>query len=156
MIFMLLLRGQLRCREVLSLRVCDVDTKGCAVTVLKGKGGKRRVIGIDRETARELDEWISARPDNKQGLLFASHRGSRIDTSYVRKLAARHRVMGGIMRRVHAHGFRHTGASFLAGKKVDVRVIQRQLGHSTLAITQRYIDHLNPSDIVDAVSRVEW
>jgi integrase len=155
-IFMLALRAQLRCREVLTLRVSDVDTKNRAVTVLKGKGGKRRVVGIDAETARELDDWITARPHNAQGLLFASHKGSRLDTSYVRKLSARHAILGNIGKRVHVHGFRHSGACTLARRGVDVRIIQRQLGHSSLAVTDRYLNHLGANEVVETISAVVW
>ena len=155
-IFLLTLRAQLRCREVLNLRVCDVDTEGRAVTVLKGKGGKRRVVGIDAETARELHDWIASRPNNANGLLFASHKGCRLDTGYVRKLAARHAILGGIDRRVHVHGFRHTGACKLARRGVDIRIIQRQLGHSSLAVTDRYLNHLGANEVVETVSAVVW
>lgn len=155
-IFLLALRAQLRCKEVLTLRVCDVDPENRSVTVLKGKGGKRRVVGIDAETARELHDWIATRPDNAQGLLFASHKGGRLDTSYVRKLAARHAVLGGVSKRVHVHGFRHTGACKLARSGVDIRIIQRQLGHSSLAVTDRYLDHLGANEVVETVSAVVW
>jgi len=155
-IFLLALRAQLRCFEILALRVCDVNTKNCSITVLKGKGGKRRVAGIDAETAREIDRWIAARPDNDNGLLFASHQGMPLHTSYVRKLAARHAVLGGINRRVHVHGFRHTGACKLAASNVDIRIIQKQLGHSSLAVTDRYLDHLGANDVVEQVSAVVW
>ena len=91
LILTLALRCQLRCSEVLGLRVADVDTKGQTITVLKGKGGKRRVVGVDGETCRELDAWISTWARNDHGLLFASHKGKRICTSYVRKVAASYR-----------------------------------------------------------------
>ena len=39
---------------------------------------------------------------------------------------------------------------------VPVPVIQRQLGHASLATTQRYLDHIAPKDLIDTMQRREW
>ncbi len=39
---------------------------------------------------------------------------------------------------------------------VRVPVIQRQLGHASLATTDRYLSHLAPKDVVEATQRREW
>lgn len=155
-IFLLTLRAQLRCREVLSLRVCDVDTNTCTVVVKHGKGGKRRVVGIDQETARELNNWIATRKCDSNPILFPSHRGKELDTSYIRKLVKSHSIRAGITKRMHTHGFRHTGACKLAEAGIDIRIISKQLGHSSTSTTSRYIDHLRPEQVVSAVSAIQW
>jgi site-specific recombinase XerD len=53
-------------------------------------------------------------------------------------------------------GLRHSFASNLADEKVDIRIIQRALGHSSLGTTQRYVDHLCPRDIIDALRARTW
>lgn len=156
LIFRLALRGQLRCSEILDLRVSDIDTKRQTILVRKGKGNKRRVIGIDTNTCRELDTWMTTRAHNENDILFASHRGHPLDTSYVRKLAHRHGILAKIGRRVAPHLFRHSGACHLAGEGVDIRIVSKQLGHSNSAVTSRYIDHLRPDEVIDRVSRVQW
>lgn len=57
----------------------------------------------------------------------------------------------GIEKRVHPHGFRHSGAVRLLRSGADVAVISKALGHSNIATTDRYINHLHPQMVVDAM-----
>eukprot|EP00456_Euglypha_rotunda_P007810 TRINITY_DN1143_c1_g1_i1.p1 TRINITY_DN1143_c1_g1~~TRINITY_DN1143_c1_g1_i1.p1 ORF type:complete len:122 (-),score=22.36 TRINITY_DN1143_c1_g1_i1:27-392(-) len=66
------------------------------------------------------------------------------------------RKAAGISKRVHFHGFRHTMASELAAEVVPMHVIQQQLGHSNLAVTSRYINHLNPQETIAAMKARSW
>jgi integrase/recombinase XerD len=61
-----------------------------------------------------------------------------------------------ISKRTHPHGMRHTFAAGLADERVDLRIIQRALGHSSLATSARYIDHIQPRDIIDALRSRTW
>ncbi len=61
-----------------------------------------------------------------------------------------------IAKRCHAHGLRHSFASNLADEKVDIRIIQRALGHSSLATSARYIDHIQPRAVIDALRSRTW
>jgi integrase/recombinase XerD len=62
----------------------------------------------------------------------------------------------GIEKRVHPHALRHSMAFDLMWEGVPVPLIQAQLGHASLATTQRYLDHLAPKDLVDAMQRREF
>ncbi len=62
----------------------------------------------------------------------------------------------GILKRVHAHGLRHTHAAQLRAEGVDIAVIKRQLGHSSIVTTVRYLDHLNPVAVVEAMRGRVW
>jgi integrase len=154
-LIMVYLRCQLRCNEALDLRVCDVSHERGSITVLKGKGGKRRVVGCDAVTLDAIREWIRIRPVSSD-FVFCTHKGGRMTDSYVRKMFKRHAKKAGVTQRVHIHGLRHTGACKLADARLDLRIIQRQLGHSSLAVTDRYLNHLGANDVVDAVSSLEW
>lgn len=143
------LRSQLRCNEALNLRPCDIDWKQCAITVLRGKGGKRRVVGIDKGALEVVKKWDNVRPESEY--FFCTHGGGQMDTSYVRRLVKRHARTSGIEKRVHPHGFRHTGACELADEGIDIRIISKQLGHTTLAVTDRYLDHLSPGAVISAI-----
>ncbi len=57
--------------------------------------------------------------------------------------------------RVHAHGLRHTCAAELAAEGKPL-LIQRQLGHSSLVTTSRYLDHIAPQDVIGAMRGREW
>jgi integrase len=70
----------------------------------------------------------------------------------VKRLAAK----AGIEKRVHPHGLRHTHAAELAREGVPMNVIQAQLGHSSLATTSRYLAHVAPQHVVEAMKAREW
>jgi len=65
--------------------------------------------------------------------------GGRIDSSYVRRLLPRLAAKAGVDRRVHAHGLRHTYAAELAREGTAINVIRDALGHTSLAVTDRYL-----------------
>ena len=62
----------------------------------------------------------------------------------------------GMEKRVHPHGLRHTMAFELMMEGVPVPIIQQQLGHASLATTDRYLRHLAPRDVVMAMQQREW
>lgn len=150
-----MLYGQLRCAEMCDLRLVDVSMEGGAITVLCGKGGKRRVVGMSCALLeRYVRPWLDIRPP--VGNLFCTGSGRRFATTYVRRMVRSHAALAGIEHRVAPHCLRHTGACMLADMGVDIRIISRQLGHSNLAITDRYLNHLNPREVIQAVGAVDW
>lgn len=61
----------------------------------------------------------------------------------------------GIEKRVHPHGLRHTFADELRVAGVDVVVISKLLGHSSIAVTSRYLDHLTNHQAVTVPEGVD-
>jgi integrase/recombinase XerD len=155
--------GGLRLAEALALHPGDVDTASCTVRVREGKGRKSRTVGIDNHCCALLDRWL----DRRAGLgltgrhpVFATYEtgnvGRPLDPRYVRAALARYGARAGITKRVHPHGLRHSLAFDLAQRGVPVHVIQAQLGHASLAITDRYVRHLNPAQVIDAMRARDW
>jgi integrase len=62
----------------------------------------------------------------------------------------------GIEKRVHPHGLRHTHSAELMLEGVPVPIIQRALGHTSLATTDRYLRHIAPKDVVEAMRGRDW
>ena len=60
----------------------------------------------------------------------------------------------GIVKRVHPHGLRHTFADELRAL-VDVVTISKLLGHSSIGVTSRYLDHLTNGDAIDRLQTVD-
>ena len=56
----------------------------------------------------------------------------------------------------YAHGLRHTHAAQLRVEVVDIGIISRQLGHRSIATTARYLDHIAPQAVIDAMRRRCW
>lgn len=141
-------RSGLRVSEALALRPCDVEAN--SLRVLHGKGDQARVVGLDLVARALLDLWLAKRPAGKT--LFCTLQGAPVKTSYVRALMKRLAADAGIDKRVHPHGLRHTMAFDLVNERVPLNVISSQLGHSHLATTERYVNHLNPSVVIDIIS----
>jgi site-specific recombinase XerD len=153
----------LRLSEVLALRPHDVDTKAGTIRVRHGKGDKARVVGIDAHGAALLDSWLERRRAhglNGRHLIFAQYTtgkvGDPIDPRYVRTALARLGVKAGIEKRVHPHGLRHSLAFALAMDGVPTHQVQAALGHSSLAVTDRYVRHIAPADVVATMRNREW
>ena len=127
--------------------------------VLHGKGDRARTVGLDPEAFAVVERWIdsrSARRINGRARLFCTLQGKPLDTAYIRALLPRLAKRAGVEKRVHAHGLRHTHAAELAREGFPINLIQAQLGHSSLATTSRYLAHIAPQQLVDAIQKREW
>lgn len=62
----------------------------------------------------------------------------------------------GIDKRVHAHGLRHAHAVELVEDGVPIHHIRDQLGHSSLAVTDRYLRRIAPGARIEALRGQEW
>jgi len=152
-------RCGLRISEALALELRDVDLEAGTVRVRHGKGDKSRTVGIDEQTAALLARWIDRRRKLGPGArapIFCTLQGGRIDSSYVRRLLPRLARKAGINRRVHAHGLRHTYASELAREGTAINVIRDALGHTSLAVTDRYLRDVAPTHVIDTMRARRW
>ena len=154
-------RSGLRLSEALDLRPKDLDLDNGAIRVLHGKGNKARTIGVDATTCSILAGWLDARKHLIDGVkpsdpVFCTLKCGRVDTSYIRKMFKRLAKKAGIEKRVHAHGLRHTHASELINEGVPLNEISGQLGHSSVATTHRYVNHVNPKQRIDRMRAREW
>lgn len=164
-LLVLLYRSGLRIAEALALRPKDVDLAKSTVRVLHGKNDKARTVGIDQMTAVYVQRWMDKRKQlgiTARHALFCvitdrkgeggSKKGTAMSQAYVRGFLARTKKKAGVEKRVHAHGFRHTHAAELASEGTAIHVIQQQLGHSNVAVTSKYINHLSPQQVIEATT----
>jgi len=154
-----LYRTGVRCSEALALSVKDIDLQVGSVAVLHGKGDRRRTVGIDPGATTIVDQWIrrrSALAQTADAPLFCTLRGTPMDSAQVRLLLPRLARQAGIAKRVHPHGLRHTHAYELMMEGVAMPIIQRQLGHASLATTDTYLSHIAPKQVIDAITNREW
>lgn len=162
-LIVVLWRSGLRIGEALALYPKDVDTRVGTIAVLHGKGDQARVVGIDPEAAAVIDRWLETR--RKLGLtnrhpLFCTiakpNPGRHMQASVWRESLKRAARRAGVEKRVHPHGFRHTHTMELVMESVPIHIVKSQLGHSSLATTERYANHLFPGQLVQAIQRRVW
>jgi integrase len=155
---LVLANSGLRCAEALSLAPKDYDAEHGRLRVLRGKGGKHRIVPVLGAAATALAKWFEHRARlglTKSVRIFSTAKGKPLATAYVRGLVKRLAKRAGIDKRVHVHGLRHTFAFESIRRGVKMNVLSKVLGHSSSAITSRYIDHLGDDDAVEAV-RHAW
>jgi integrase len=154
-----LYRSGLRISEALALRPKDIDLDRGAIRVLHGKGDRARTVGIDEGGLGYVRSWLAWRTahglDGKY-TVFCQCNGRRLEASYVRTMLPRLGRRAGIEKRVHAHGMRHTHAAEMRSEGIDIGIISKQLGHRSIATTARYLDHIAPYAVVEAVRGRLW
>ncbi|MFL5861437.1 MAG: tyrosine-type recombinase/integrase [Solirubrobacteraceae bacterium] len=154
-LIMLLWRGGLRISEALSLQESDLDRSRGAVLVRRGKGGKRREIGMDRWAWEQLDPWLEIRRELPIGtvlcVIHGPTAGRRWEASAARKQLHHAAAAAGVRRRFAPHQLRHAHAVEIAHDGVPLVVIQRQLGHANLGITSIYLQGNDSSEIISTV-----
>jgi site-specific recombinase XerD len=152
----LLYRSGLRINEALALRPSDVDLDAHTIRLLATKSGKPQTRGYHPAADDALARWMDARRrlGLRNGRLFCTLDGGPLRDNYVRTMLPRLAARAGIDKRVHAHGLRHTFAVELEAAGTPVTTISKLLGHSSVAVTARYLDHLTNRQAVVALQSV--
>lgn len=146
LIILLLYGTGLRVSELCNLKVEDVDFKRGILVVRGGKGAKDRIVPIPDFLLKELDAYLKTREDGSEYLFVEVRRTKkdRISPKTVWYLLKKYGSKAGI--KVTPHMLRHSFATHMLEKGVDIRVIQEILGHSNLSTTQIYtkvtVEHL--------------
>ena len=136
----LMISTGMRVGEVCKLQVDDVSPDGENVRV-HGKGSRDRLAFVsDPALCGELGHYAGERRkmDGSNAPLFLNRRGSKLRPSSIRPQLGRLASDVGITRRVTPHMLRHTAATLLIETGVDIRFVQRLLGHSSIATTEIY------------------
>jgi site-specific recombinase XerD len=151
----ILWRAGLRIQEALALAEADLDQRRGALLVRRGKGGRRREIGMDAWGWEELQPWLAVRVEFPIGPLFCvingPTRGRYWSSAAARADLRRTAAAAGVRRRFAPHQLRHAHAVEMAREGVPLIVIQRQLGHSNLGITSIYLQGIDNAEIIDTV-----
>ena len=151
-------RCGLRIGEALALAVKDFDPDSGTLVVQRGKGGKRRVVGVDSGTVALVGRWLEARRRRgiSGGPLFCTLAGRPVGQSYIRHLLPRLARKAGIERRVHAHALRHAFAVDLVRSGAPLYVVRDALGHASVATTNVYLSRVGAHEAVEVMRNREW
>ena len=133
-----------RVTELINIKLSDIDLENKTLNILKGKGGKARIIPLLTFIIRLIEKYISqVRPklsNNYQTdyfLLNAS--GDRIKyKDYINSIIKKYCKKARIKKNITTHSFRSSFATVLLNNGASIRHIQRLLGHKKLKTTQIY------------------
>jgi site-specific recombinase XerD len=153
-LIVVLWRAGLRIGEALALAEADLDPRRGSLLVRRGKGGRRREVGMDDWAWEQLEAWLQARVELPVRPLFIVNgptRGRPWTAGAARSELRRVAREAGVRRRFAPHQLRHAHAVEMAREGVPLIVIQRQLGHTNLGITSIYLQGIDNTEIIDTV-----
>lgn len=146
------LGGGLRVGEAIKLRVGDVGSDGSLlIEARRTKGRKSRHVYLSPQAWSVVREWAAGRSD-PTAPLFPSRKGGFI------RLGSRlidHLMAAASIRGASSHSLRRSHATQLRDTKGQLQSIRAQLGHSSIATTERYL-HWYPEHQREDVERLVW
>ncbi len=142
----------IRANEAATMRECDVDLVDNTVRVI-GKGGHQRAVPLNVEVARALEQYRAARGKALPSApFFRSRRGGPVSRFVVYQRVALHSQKARIERPVSPHRLRHTFATHLVKRGVQLVTIRDLLGHQSISSTQIYL-HTTAEDLREAARK---
>jgi site-specific recombinase XerD len=139
-IFAVFLFAGLRRKEVLGLRLVDVDVENFSIFVYQGKGSKDRIIPMSYKLASILSKYLEERKRLGKTCpeFFTSlNRNMGLTSIGMRRLIEKIKESSGI--NFSAHKLRHTFATLMLEGGVDIYSLSKMMGHSSIKTTTIYL-----------------
>ncbi len=146
----------LRVSEISNLKVDDLYLKKGQNTlhVRNGKGGKARTVQFSPGLKNLIQGYLDYRKSGSD-YLFPSQRNPRMTPSAIQQVFKRWAAKAGLPKRYSIHCLRHTYATMLhKARGYNLRLVQKQLGHSSVSTTQVYADVLS-EDVEKALASLD-
>lgn len=155
MLRLLIVTG-LRIGELTGLNINDVFSQDARIRVV-GKGSRERIVYIANDSQlaefRQFMEWRRQK-EKPSSHLFPNRCGKRLTPPAFRKRLKVLSTSRNIAPHLAPHQFRHSAATLLIENGVDIRIVQRLLGHASIATTEIYT-HVADAALHSAVSRAD-
>ncbi len=154
-LFELFYASGLRLSELTNLKREDISFNERLIRVF-GKGKKERIVPFNKKAKNILKEYISL-SDKKykrsNEFIFLNYTGKKISERGVEKIVKEvFKKISDSGKNIYPHLFRHSFATHLLQRGVDLRMIQELLGHSNLSTTEKYTT-LNYSDLLKSYNK---
>ena len=136
----LLFATGVRISELCTLKIQQVDLASFRITIY-GKGSKERMIQVTNNDVKKiLLEYYTVFQDDiiATGWFFINRLHQRFTEQSVRSMIVKYLNLAGVDMHITPHMFRHSFATLLLEADVDIRYIQKLLGHSSIKTTEIY------------------
>jgi integrase/recombinase XerC len=134
----------LRVSELTGLDIQDIYGEKKYLMVM-GKGGKQRVAPFHAKALEILEAYLGFRAGflasrrlPPTAAIFVNQKGGRLTPTSVRSILSKTLEETSIKAKISPHSLRHSFATHLLARGMDLRAIQELLGHASLSTTQRY------------------
>ncbi|HBG60727.1 MAG TPA: hypothetical protein DDX37_02625 [Candidatus Omnitrophica bacterium] len=150
--------------EIAALKCSDLflNERVSSVLVRKGKGGKKRLVyftGPLRKHCGQYLKWkqqLGESLDSEAPLIVSTNTEKHMTTRALQKIFKRSAKRAQIESHYSIHSARHTYACFLLkASNWNLRLVQKQLGHSRITTTQVYADVMMPQ-MEKALNKMYW
>lgn len=151
----LLFATGIRVAELCSITLDDLNLND-GIIKINGKGDRERLVFLTgKSLIALLKSYLQVRsqyaPDHN--FLIINTRGNPANTQYIRLLIIKTAKSAGIKRQITPHMFRHSTATHLLNNGMDIRFVQRLLGHQSITTTQIYAQVNNSKLQEDLLSK---
>lgn len=145
----------LRISECVHLRIQDVNFSKHTLGVHAGKGNKDRTLPLSDKLYPVLQRYVQEhRPGaDPEERFFATQASGQLSATLVNRVFHQTSEQMRLQKPVTAHVFRHSFATHLVQRGVNLVQIQKLLGHSSLAVTSVYT-HATLEDLTQAVNQL--
>lgn len=170
----LMLDTGLRLAETINLKWRDIN--GNILTVIEGKGGKDRILGVPQRSLKLLEDWKNRQElelekreaVNQEQLIFTTLKGNKLNPRDIREMVYTYAKKAQIQettlrvnkngkeyleRKITPHSLRHSFATTLYKEIKNLRIVQEALGHDDISTTQIYTYISNEEVIAAMVDR---
>lgn len=143
----------LRISELADLKPENIEFERKMVLIKDAKGKKDRYVMLPEKLAEDLKSYIYL---NKGKYLFEGRAG-KLSLKTIQKIFENSVKKAGIKKNVSCHTLRHSFATHLLENGVDIRIIQKLLGHSKLETTQIYthVSNIQIKNIKSPLDNIE-
>ena len=147
-IFELLYATGIRCSELVSIRLRNIDLKQKTIRI-QGKGNKERIVLFGKKAQQKIREYLikeRVAMMQKDEPLFINSRHKELTTRTIQRIISMFRIFLKLDKHITPHKIRHSFATHLLNQGADLRIVQELLGHKTLASTEKYT-HVSLEDL---------
>ncbi|HEV7763907.1 MAG TPA: tyrosine-type recombinase/integrase [Thermoanaerobaculia bacterium] len=145
----LLFATGMRVSELASLLDSAVDLEDATIAII-GKGNRERRVFVPDEIKSLLRDYrkVRDRCAVEAETFLVNSRGAAASPQMIRRLIRIHGERSSVRDRITPHMFRHSVATYLLEEGVDIRYVQRLLGHRSISTTEMY------TQVADAALKV--
>ena len=129
----------MRLSELQNLKISNIDSKQMIIHIVQGKGFKDRIVMLSQALLITLREYYKAMKKKPVIFLFPGRQPHMpVGGRHIQRLIQDATEKAGIKKHISPHTLRHSFATHLLEANVNIRVIQKLLGHNSLRATAIY------------------
>ncbi len=140
---------------MVNLKVKDIDSDRMQLFIERAKSKKDRFVNLSPVLLDVLRNYIKiCKPRPLTYLFEGPEAGSRYSSRSAQKIFQVARQKAGIKKEVTFHSLRHSFATHILEKGIDIRYIKDILGHFNIKTTERYL-HVKRDQLINIVSPLD-